>query len=796
MRQWGAWGAAGWLGSDDSMTSGTVGFGWLNSTVLVLYLAAMVGIGWYFGRRVKNTRDYFLGGGKVNYVLVGLSLLGTYLSALTMISLPGWAFGDKNLAWTIQLPCLLLTAAVITCLVLPRYRAAGVVSIYEFLEQRIHVSARLLASLSYVVYSIGRMGLTLYLPAVAFSTVTGVPLAWSIIVMGLVVTIYTTMGGLEGVIWTDAIQVCIFTGAAFLSFLYMFTAIAQTTGHMPSMWWSVSQGVIALLVGWAISQWLLPALERSVPERGAMGWPRREDVGDVAVQALQLVVLGLLLAVFGPLNIGWSVIVFSGSALAKMLLSGCCGRNRSERLRLYGAGLAVICGAFILFLWDQRTAQPVWWAVLQTIVTVLLGWLIGGLVEDLPEVDSEISGATTETFLLLLVVACVTSLVFRMSVGWALLFSAVAVGVHGYGAARREGRPTPVHLLAAVAGAVVAGGVFVFQTGTGADFLAVSHQFGKLKVFRGGLNLKEITSTWLVLETLVQTIRIYSTTQDMAQRFMATKSTEEANRSVWISILACIPLTYMFYFMGTVLFCFYHFHPDGQLATMLKSNMDVLYPFFALTQLPVGVAGLVIAAIFAAAQSTISSSMNSCSTVCVEDFYKRFVPIYSWSQARDAVAGDEHHGDQMVSLTDDPELHCLRVAKGLALVWGLLATVMALFLIGTESAVPIWHKIMAFCTNGVLAMLILALLPRKYDAWSAIVGFVGGYVFLFWLVFPHYFVHDGEPRVSYLLYAVFGNLVSLLLSLLAQWVIDWARAKGAPVPEAPALPPTEDGSAP
>lgn len=196
-------------------------FGIVNYAVLAAYLLAMLGVGIWAGRSTKGAAGYFIAEGKVHQVLVGLSLLGTYLSALTMMGLPALSYGKADWTWSIQLPFLLITATVITCFVLPRYRAAGVLSVYQFLEQRIHVSSRLLASVSFIILSIGRKGLVLYLPALAFSIVTGADLATTILVMGVIVTIYTVLGGIKGVIWTDSIQVVILVTGALATVYYI-----------------------------------------------------------------------------------------------------------------------------------------------------------------------------------------------------------------------------------------------------------------------------------------------------------------------------------------------------------------------------------------------------------------------------------------------------------------------------------------------------------------------------------------------------------------------------------------------
>jgi len=197
-------------------------FGRLNWGVLGGYLAAMLIIGMLCGRGIRTTRGFFVADGKLHYLVVGLSILGTYLSALTMMGLPGMSYGEHDWTYMVQLPCLILTAMIITGLVLPRYRAAGIVSVYEYLERRIHVSARLVGSVCFILFAIGRMGLVLYLPALAFSTVTGTPLWLAIVLMGVVITVYTVVGGMKAVVWTDAIQVVIFIAGALLTLVFIF----------------------------------------------------------------------------------------------------------------------------------------------------------------------------------------------------------------------------------------------------------------------------------------------------------------------------------------------------------------------------------------------------------------------------------------------------------------------------------------------------------------------------------------------------------------------------------------------
>lgn len=502
-----------------------VHFGAANYAVLVVYFLSMLFIGIWAGRRTKGAAGYFTAEGKVHHVLVGLSLLGTYLSSLTMMALPALSYGPADLTWTVQLPFLLVTALIITCFVLPRYRESGCLSVYEFLEQRIHVSSRLLAAVAFIVLSVGRMGLVLYLPALAFSIVAGAPIVPAIILMGIVVTIYTVLGGIKGVIWTDAIQVVIFIIGAVATLFFIFA----------------------------------------------------------------------------------------------------------------------------------------------------------------PDVD----------------------------------------------------------------------------------FLAVAGQYHKFRTLDWRTDIAQVTTIWLVLQTLFETVRIYSTQQEMTQRYLTAESTKKANWSVWMSILGYIPLGYIFYFIGAALFVFYKAHPDPAVAALEGAKrLDSLYAYFVVTRMPAGLAGLVIAAFFAAAMSTISSSMNSCSAVCLEDFYKRF------------------------SATKKSDQHYLVVSKSLSLIWGILIIIMAILFMRISSAQVVWTKVMAVSTCGVLALMALAFLPFRVHRWSAVIGFIAGYVSLFLMMFfvqvhpTLAFVNafpDGVAKdtgITFLLWPVIGNLVCFFVALAVNAVLPKGQEQG------------------
>lgn len=119
----------------------------------------------------------------------------------------------------------------------------------------------------------------------------------------------------------------------------------------------------------------------------------------------------------------------------------------------------------------------------------------------------------------------------------------------------------------------------------------------------------------------------YTSDQTVIQRYLSTTSQKEAEHSIWLNALVSIPITFVFFLIGTGLFTYYSCQPEQLAATL--SPMDAIYPHYIVSSLPQGVSGLLIAAIFAASMSTLSSNINSASAACCADFVRIFCPRLS-----------------------------------------------------------------------------------------------------------------------------------------------------------------------
>ncbi len=185
----------------------------LNYGVLGLYLLAMLAIGWRFAGRQRTTEDFFLAGRRLPWLPVAMSLYASVTSANTYLGLPGMAYRVNTALIMVSLMSPLIAPALIW-LFYPFYRRWNVATSYEYAELRFGRPARLAVSALFLLARIGWLGMVVYAPALALSAVTGLPLWASILLMGLLATAYTMLGGLSAVVWTDVAQFVIMVGGA------------------------------------------------------------------------------------------------------------------------------------------------------------------------------------------------------------------------------------------------------------------------------------------------------------------------------------------------------------------------------------------------------------------------------------------------------------------------------------------------------------------------------------------------------------------------------------------------------
>ncbi|MDP2531361.1 sodium:solute symporter [Photobacterium damselae subsp. piscicida] len=195
-------------------------FGAIDIFVLIAYLGLIFGVAVMFSKRQVSTDDYFKGGNRIPSWAAGMSIFATTLSSITFMSIPAKAYTSD---WTfitgqfIGIITLLLALAFY----IPIFKRANVISIYEYLETRFNLQTRLFASLSFMMFHIGRIGIIIYLTSLALSTAIDINPLILVGLIGIVCIVYTLFGGIEGVVWTDVIQGFMLSGAAIFIFGYI-----------------------------------------------------------------------------------------------------------------------------------------------------------------------------------------------------------------------------------------------------------------------------------------------------------------------------------------------------------------------------------------------------------------------------------------------------------------------------------------------------------------------------------------------------------------------------------------------
>jgi SSS family solute:Na+ symporter len=175
---------------------------------LVVFLLFMLGtflFGCSFFQKKRNSSDYTSAGGKLPAWVVGMSIFATYVSSISFLALPGNAYkGNWNsFVFSLSIP---IASWIAVKYFVPFYRKINSISAYSFLEERFGYWARVYASCCYLLTQVARIGSVLYLMALPMHNMLGMSVPSLVILLGICVVIYSVLGGIQAVIWTDAIQ--------------------------------------------------------------------------------------------------------------------------------------------------------------------------------------------------------------------------------------------------------------------------------------------------------------------------------------------------------------------------------------------------------------------------------------------------------------------------------------------------------------------------------------------------------------------------------------------------------------
>jgi SSS family transporter len=190
--------------------------------VIALYLCVVAGIGLYFyltGK--KDPANFFVAGRKIPWWAAGFSLYATGTSAISYLAIPAKSYAT-NWLYLAQNVIGFVGTIYVAIVIIPLVRRLNLISVYQYLEMRFHPTVRMMASLICIVQHLaGRMSVVLLLPALALSAVTGIGVTTTVLIMGVITTVYTFLGGMKAVIWTDVLQVFVMVGGALFAMGWM-----------------------------------------------------------------------------------------------------------------------------------------------------------------------------------------------------------------------------------------------------------------------------------------------------------------------------------------------------------------------------------------------------------------------------------------------------------------------------------------------------------------------------------------------------------------------------------------------
>lgn len=183
--------------------------------IICIYLLGMILVGVYFSRKNKNYEQFTKASGLIPGWAIGLSVYATFLSSNTFLGVPGKAFGGNWNAFVFSLS-MPLSAFIASKYFVPFYRATGEISAYTHLEHRFGTWARTYAVVCFLLTQLARMGSIFFGIALSLQALTGYSMQIIMVVMGVSIIIYTVLGGIEAVIWTEVVQAIIKTLGALL----------------------------------------------------------------------------------------------------------------------------------------------------------------------------------------------------------------------------------------------------------------------------------------------------------------------------------------------------------------------------------------------------------------------------------------------------------------------------------------------------------------------------------------------------------------------------------------------------
>jgi len=299
-----------------------------------------------------------------------------------------------------------------------------------------------------------------------------------------------------------------------------------------------------------------------------------------------------------------------------------------------------------------------------------------------------------------------------------------------------------------ISGSLITIGYILFSLPDGLEtYFTVAMEHNKFSLGSFGLSLTESTFWVVFIYGIFINLQNYGIDQNFIQRYMSARTEKEAVSSALGGGLLYVPVSLLFFMIGTGLFVYYQVFPENLPSQYLESgSVDSVFPSFIINELPAGVTGLLIASIFAAGMSTVSTSLNSGATVILNDFYKRF---------------------RKEDTSEKESVNVLYVASGVICLLGLIVS---FSMIEVEAILEVWWNLAGIFSGGMLGLFLLGYFAKKVENVPAMTGVLIGLLVIIWMsLSPTLFIESWEiyqnPLHNYVTIVV-GSLVIFLTGFL------------------------------
>lgn len=292
-----------------------------------------------------------------------------------------------------------------------------------------------------------------------------------------------------------------------------------------------------------------------------------------------------------------------------------------------------------------------------------------------------------------------------------------------------------------IVGAIVCAIILIVSLPGGFDqFISVGKEYNKFSLGSFDLDLNMPTFWVTLIYGLFINLQNYGIDQNYIQRYKSARNTKSAKSSALFGGLLYVPVSFLFFVIGTALFVYYKLQPN-----LLPEGMasDQVFPNFIVNGLPVGVTGLLIAAIIAAGMSTLSTSINSSATIILTDFF-------------------EHN--RKTPLTEKMRM---KILYWMSLVVGILGMGIGLAMMSVQSALDAWWSMASVFSGGMLGLFLLGYFSRKANVIKssyALTGVIVGVLFISWLSL------SGQTIFHNYLAIVFGTIIIFIIGFLGRYV--------------------------